>query len=805
MINICYMQHSFWLIFKVCIILVVGNVLTGWSQNKDVNIVGKVSDVNGMPISGVSIRLENSPIATTTGEKGNFLLRLPPGAHILIASYQGYLSLAQRVEVFGTQLNISFKLTVEEKLMDQVIINGAKRQSAAATRTLMPMYDIPQAITVIDQKLIQQQGSYDLTNISKNITGLNFTGNYSGAGSAQFFNARGFDLNDSQNYRLNGVMVWNWGNQYADNIEQVEFLKGPTSILYGDVAPGGVMNFVTKKPLASFMANVDLKTGSWGLARPAIDVTGPITKNRSLRYRVNTSYERSDSFRDKVSSQRRFLSTAVAWDITPKLTLNLEGVFKNANATDDAGLVSPDGSISGLKTLDPSLYLGEPSREYLYKDRNYFSTLTYELNPAWRLKATAFHGNTINRPFGLWFEQPKENGDYTRKEYGYFQKAKNRTIAVDAYGSFYTNAVKHNLLFGFEYQATTYRQTNGGELKIFDENNIYAPIYGQSFANEPVEAPFRPYITGIKRAGFHVQDQVMLFREKLHFLIGFRLGRTTQGNDYLENEAVGTPYEGCVDDIISKNILTPRAGIVYKFGPAQSAYASYTKGYEINAPDLFAQNYLQYASPPATISSQLELGIKTNFLNDKLAVTLSAFKIDKRRPYGYVYLDPVNPNYDMYNVYYDGHHQSKGMELEADGNILRFISFTGGIAYTSAKVITDPGYEEGNLLPNAPKLTANGWLSYEPVHKLHRFLLSMGVFYKGNFFSCIDNNPNLKIPPSYTLDAAIGYHYKSAGIQLNMLNVTNQISYLNPWQFNLFDVRPLRQFIVTMNYRISRK
>ncbi|MES2830063.1 MAG: TonB-dependent siderophore receptor [Bacteroidota bacterium] len=783
-------------------VFLIGHSTIAKSQQQ-VKVVGKVTDVNGLPLSGVSINLNHSASTTTTDEKGNFLLRLPSGKHVITTNFPGYFAVERSINTTNTQLNVSITLSPEDHLMKEVTIKGLKMQSASAIRTRVPIQDIPQAITIVGQDLIKQQASIDLASISKNIVGLNFTGNYSGAGSSQFFNARGFDLNESQNYRLNGVMVWNWGNQYADNIEQVEFLKGPASILFGDVAPGGVLNFVTKKPLASFMANVDFKTGSWGLARPAIDLTGPITKDRSLRYRLNTSFERSDSFRDKVSSQRKFLSAALAWDIAPKLTFNIEGVFKNANATDDAGLVSPDGSIAGLQTLDPGLYLGEPSREYLFKDNNYFATLTYELNPTWRVKATAFQGRTTNRPFGLWFDQPDTDGDFIRREYGFYQKAKNKTAAVDVYGTFYTGALKHQLLVGAEYQSSTYRQTNGGELSILDKNNIFAPVYGQSVTPDPANAPFRPYITGIERTGIHFQDQVMLFNEKLHVLLGLRLGRTVQGNDYIESDLEGTPYEGYEDDIVSKNIVTPRLGLVYKINPSISTYASYTKGYEINSPDLFALNYLEYASPPATISSQVELGMKMN-LNERTSVTLSAFKIDKRRPYGYVYLDPENPNFDEYNVYYEGHHQSRGVELEADGTITRGLSFTGGIGFTSAKVITDPGYPSGNKLPNAPRFAGNGWLTYAPFSKFSGIHVATGVFYKGSFYSSITNDPNLKIPSGYTWDAAMGYKYKSVGLQLNVTNITNQISYLNPWQFNLFDVKPLRQFVITLNYHISK-
>lgn len=779
--------------------------LTLPAQTKSTILVGKVVDSIGLPLSGVNIAIKTTAVSCITDENGNFLLKVMPGNYLLQASFLGYGNTETPIILLSQRNSIVIKLSTTSKLMQEVTITGVKKQSAAATRTLTQLQDIPQAITIVGQEIIRQQAAFDLSTITKNISGLNFTGNYSGAGSSQFFNARGFDLNESQNYRWNGVMIWNWGNNYTDNIEQVEFLKGPTSILFGDVAPGGVMNFVTKKPLANFMANVDVKLGSWGLIRPSLDVTGSIDSSRTLRYRLNTSYEQSNSFRNQVASQRKFIAPALAWDITPKLKWELESVFKTAQATDDAGLVSPDGTTAGLENLAPTLYLGEPSRKYNYKDESYFSTLTYELNGTWRIKSTAFYSHTSNRPFGLWFDKPDADGNYVRRQYGFYQKAKNGTLALNLYGSFYTNSIKHQVLFGFEYQSTTYRQTNGGELSILDQNNIYTPVYGQSITEEPSETLLRPYLTGVARSGFHFQDQLLLFKEKLQVLLGFRLGKTRQGNNYLITETVGTPYEGYTDDIVSRNVFTPRVGIVYKPQSNYSIYASYSKGYEINSPDLFAQNYMQYARPPATISMQIEFGAKMNLLDNKFGLTLSAFEINKYDPYGYVYVNSLNPNYDLYNVYYEGHHQSKGIEVEADGTILPDVTFLGGLAYTRAKVISDPGYPAGNTLPNAPKLSANAWVNFEPSLQFKGISLGTGFFYKGSFFSGLGNDPNLIIPKSYTWDAAIGYTYRAVGIRLNVMNITNRVSYLNPWQFNLFDVRPLRQFVITLNYHIRKK
>ncbi len=776
------------------------------AQSKKGSVTGKVIDQNGLPVPAAVVFLEGTSFGTSTNEYGVFLLKAPVGSYQIVSKSIGYAQSSNPVSIIEDEVvNASFQLQDDITELGNVVITGVKTKSASATRTLMEIQDIPQSIIILGQKLIKQQAAFDLTTITRNMSGLNYTGSYSGAGSYQFFNARGFDLVNSQNYRWNGMMIWNLGNNYADNIEQVEFLKGPTSILFGDVAPGGVMNFATKKPLADFYMKVDFKTGQWNLIRPAVDISGPITKDKSLRYRLNTSYEKTDSFREFVTSERFLVAPALAWDITPKLSFNAEAVFKKSEATDDPGLVSPDGTVSGLDKLDPSLYLSEPDHQYLFNDQSYFGTLTYQIGENWRLRGVGFYGYTKNRPFGLWPDQPDTNGDFTRNEYGYNQWLKNGSASLDAFGIFYTGSIKHNVLIGVEYQSTRFRYTNEGYLYPFDANNIYNMVYGQTPSVEPLEEPYLPFVSVIQRRGFYFQDQIMLMNEKLHILLGIRAGRTEQGNDYYEDQLIGSDYEGYTDDIVAQNVWSPRIGLVYKPITWASFYASYSQGYEINSPDIFAQNYAEYATPPATLSSQIEFGTKANLINEKLGVTFSIFQINKKDPYGYVYLDPQNPNFDEYNVYYEGHHRSQGIEIDIDGKIHPALSLTAGLAYTDTEVVEDPGYPSGNSLPSAPKITGNFWLNFDPVNKFKGFSAGVGMFYKSEFFSAIDNNPDLEVPSAYTMDVSLGYNYKQFGAQINVSNLTNQVAYLNPWVFNLFDVRPLRRAVITLTYTINKK
>ena len=554
------------------------------AQNQKGTITGSVQDKNGLPLSYVLVLLDGTSFGTVTNEQGNFILKAPIGSYTLMVKYIGYQESKLAITINESK-NAEIKVVLEDENneLGAVEVTGVKVKSASATRTVMELLDVPQAIVVLGQKTIDQQGAFDLTTIVRNMSGVNFNGNYAGAGSYQFFNARGFDLSNSQNYRWNGMMIWNLGNNYSDNIEQVEFLKGPTSILFGDVAPGGIMNFVTKKPLADFTVDFDLKLGQWNLVRPALDISGPITKNKNLRYRLNTSYEESNSFRKNVAYDRLVFAPTIAWDINSKLSLNVEAVFKKATSTDDPGLVSPDGTIAGLNSLDPSLYLSETSHKYTFSDQSYFATLTYQLAKNWRVRAVGFAGHTMNRPFGIWPDQPDSLGNFARNEYGYHQKLNNQSTSVDIYGSLYTGSVKHNLLLGAEFQATKYRYTNEGYLSPFDTTNISNPNSTSAATVSPLDSPYLPFESRIQRTGFYFQDQIMFFNEKLHLLLGVRAGQTIQGNHYFQDELAGTSYEGYTDDIVKINVVTPRVGLVYKPKRNMSIYGSYSEGYEINS------------------------------------------------------------------------------------------------------------------------------------------------------------------------------------------------------------------------------
>ena len=217
--------------FLLLLLLITCFISTN-AQDTRTEISGLITDVDNKPLTDVTIQIKGTHQAAKTNRYGKFNMLLPAGLFTISASCIGYNPKEQTLIVSHKRLFVTFRLTNELKIIDNVVASGSRTIVVQDSRTGILLNEMPQSVSIIGQKTIKEQAVIDLETITRNMTGINFTGNYSGAGSYQFFNARGFDLNDRQSYRLNGIMIWNLGNNYTDNIEQVEFFQGKRPAMF---------------------------------------------------------------------------------------------------------------------------------------------------------------------------------------------------------------------------------------------------------------------------------------------------------------------------------------------------------------------------------------------------------------------------------------------------------------------------------------------------------------------------------------------------------------------------------------------
>ena len=220
-----------------------------WAQNTG-KIVGIVTSEDSRPLFLVNLVLDNQS-GTTTGQDGTFSFAgLAPGGYQVTASMVGYLPVTKKVSVSdGQTATLTFILKESLDALDDVVVLGQRKQIVSATRSSMELIDIPMSVQLVDRQVIKQQQIINLREVFRNVSGIQNTAAWGNGSRRLEVSARGFLLTDA-NYRRNGLLISNEGNHFSDHIEEVQVLKGPASVLYGDVSPGGSDQFCYQKAQA---------------------------------------------------------------------------------------------------------------------------------------------------------------------------------------------------------------------------------------------------------------------------------------------------------------------------------------------------------------------------------------------------------------------------------------------------------------------------------------------------------------------------------------------------------------------------
>lgn len=780
------------------LILFVFTMLAIISANAQ-NISGTIVDNGGQAVPFANVKIVNSDLTTTTNEQGRFNFpKIASGQYELVVSGVGFEPVRQSLDLGSTKSEIRIVISKSTKELNEVKVTGQKRRTSTATKTDIELIDLPMSIQVVGQELIQQQQIIDIKDVVKNVSGVNQTGSYNGG--YQYFNSRGFDMNNWTNFRRNGTLLWNMGNHYADFYESVEFLKGPTAILYGDVAPGGIINFVTKKPLNYTYGKFDMKAGEYGLLRPSLDLSGPLNHKKTLLYRFNGTYEYSESFRDVVNNKTVMLAPSVTWKLTPSTSWNVEAAYKNDDRVGDPGLVSPDGSFEGLKKLPVSTFLGEKSGTYTYSNASVFSTFKHYLSKNWNIQNILSYTHTTRRPLNIYTNNDADpQGNITRSQYFFKQRFDTYTASLDLTGEVFTGKLKHKILVGGDLVDDVILMQGFNQQDIPGTVNLYNPQLGSPLQNlEEEDEKSRGFYN---RLGLYVQDQVSFMNNKVQLLLGLRYNKYENGTRYDNAEDKPADYKSVKD-----NPIVPRLGLVFKPQDWLSLYGSYSRSYEINGFDWIDANRL--VDP--TFGEQLEFGFKSNFLQQKLGLTLSAFQINKENVYSYAYADAA-PSFpyiaysaaEGYYTYYAPKYESRGLELDMNGKVTEQFFLNATASLIKAQVIDDPGVPKGNWLDNQPRTMFSFWGSYK-FNKFNNWLkhldVGYGMFYKGRFFASIGNESESEVPANYTMDLGAGYNINKFRVQLNVTNFTDRQNYLG--SFGSWEPQWPRRTVLGLSYRI---
>ncbi|MEO0377312.1 MAG: TonB-dependent receptor plug domain-containing protein, partial [Cyanobacteria bacterium P01_A01_bin.17] len=250
----------------------------------------------------------------------------------------------------GEELEIT--VTAEREVEGGYIVP----ETSPTTRTDTPILETPTSIQVVPKQVLEDQQVTRLDEALSNVSGVTFGGTF--GGTTLDFNVRGFDAPTLRDGFREFGGSFTGANPALGNVERVEVLKGPASILYGELQPGGVINIVTEQPLDHPAYEFGLKLGNRGFVQPQIDLTGPLTSNGDLLYRLNASYSREADFTDfDVDIERFFVAPVLSWQIGDRTNLTLKVEYANDSKPLDNGLPAIG---DGVADVPFSSIIGEP-------------------------------------------------------------------------------------------------------------------------------------------------------------------------------------------------------------------------------------------------------------------------------------------------------------------------------------------------------------------------------------------------------------------------------------------------------------
>lgn len=565
-------------------------------------------------------------------------------------------------------------------------------RTTTATKTDTPIMETPFAIQVVPEQVMKDQQSTRLDQALNNVSGVFANQSFS---LVESFTIRGFDTFDyyREGTRFQSALS-QAGRREMANLERIEVLKGPASILYGRIQPGGMINLVTKKPQAESYYSIQQQVGSYDFYRTALDATSKLNESGSLLYRFNMSYENRGSFREFVDDKKLFIAPVVQWKWSDRTQITFDGEYSK-------GKVKPDYGTVAIGTRPANLPIERNLGESFAK-ADYTAWLggfnwSHEFNSQWKIQHRAYLQSTteddqVVLPLAL-----QADNETLDRFFAGFQgnKHKTYTTSLDLTGRFDTLGLRHRLLVGGDY----YQFKNTGTIVdnfAFPSINIFNPIHGGDPTPDPADNI--AFDLREKWFGLYLQDQVEL-PFHLHLLAGLRYdsAEITSDSTFGGTRTVSSSRQSAV---------TPRVGLLWQPLKQFALYGNYVEGFGV--PNIGA---LGVSGVPlrAETSQQWEAGIKTEFMDGRWTATLSYFDLTKQN------IATGHPDPALAALGFSvqtGEARNKGVELDVAGEVLPGLDVIATYAYTHSEILQNNDGTVGNRFPNVPKHAGSLWSIY---------------------------------------------------------------------------------------------
>ncbi|MFD2034998.1 TonB-dependent siderophore receptor [Belliella marina] len=731
---------------------------TTQAQQNTASIQGKVLTEKGLPLPFANVHLKDKNKGALTGEKGHFSIeQVSAGKYLLVISHLGYttkeiqikLENGQALSVPAVRLLENGSDLNEFTVTDKRINPYGNKKTVYVARMPLKNLENPQVFSIVNKELMEEQIMTDIKEPLRSAPGVVPADYITGMFSIV---SRGFRV---WSYARNGLAtsVWRSGTEIA-NLERIELIKGPSGTLFGSNVSsfGGAINLVTKKPHSEFDGQLGYGLGSFGLSRFNVDVNSPLNKEKTLLFRLNAVHHQQNSFNEFGRGKRLAVAPSLSYQVNDRLSILFDLEYMKSLSTRlPMTLLESGADFGSFKDIpmefEKSFFLNDLQSDS--EAIKYFTRIQYQLGDNWTSTTDISHINEYNengyQPYHQWIDKT------TVLPYVVNFGPRERTSAnfqQNFNGTFYTGQFHHNMLVGLSYE---YLHESTISRRSFSFDTLAMPQsyrhIGKTKVDQVLADPsvVTSGLLGQNSLGAYISD-VIKWTDRLSTMLSVRWDRFERTE--------GSPF--------TQTAFSPKLGLIYQPVKDQvSLFVNYMNGFQNQAPRDQPDGSIFIPNP--VFANQMEGGVKTELMGNKLNATISYYHIS---------IDNAIRMGDDQFTFQDGKQVSKGVEVELIANPIPGLNIVTGYGFNENKIVRAESFE-GNLVQGAPQHMINYWVSYRmPIKSIKGIGLGVG----GNQVSeTYYNASNTMVIPSYHLLNATAFYEKDQwrlGLKLN--NITNE-------------------------------
>lgn len=659
---------------------------------------------------------------------------------------------------------------INQKLNDVYIIaqdantSYTTYKNPSLSRSNVELGDMSRSIQVFNEKVIsdlQPQSIEEIVTLSSNTS---YNGDSSGRGET--YNVRGFDAPIFKDgIRFDGIPA---PEMY--DLQSVEILKGPDSIQFGQGNPGGLINYVKKKPKMENHREIEIEANTNPGYQLKTDIGGLINENGSLRYRLIGVYKDDSTIKDfNTDYERIYLAPSFVYDFNDNHSIKIWGEYLDEEEPREWGsLIDNNGKV----LIDPKTVIGHPDN-FTKKDQKNFSL---ELDSNFKNWKTNFTYTRLDYSYdngndAIPISADPVAGTVTRAFATQISKNKVDNFKFTANNEFYLADIKNRITLGYDYR----RIKTDFEGVFFPRANLvldaHNPVYEASL---PTIADYPGAFsyggpTASKQSGVFIQNYMNL-TDSLILSYALRYSKFKP------------------DDGQKSTATTPQLGLVYKIDDSLSIYANYSQSF---LPTTSQDSNGNILDPEE--GKGFEIGTKYN-INDSLSINAAIFKIEKDN------VPTTDPNNPLASIS-DGLQESKGIEFDLIGEIKPGWSILASYGYVETE---DKGNNPGKDLPGVPTHSANLITTYNLSSLgLPEITIGGGAKFLGKRFGASDGSNTLELPTVVTFNTSVAYESGPWSANFSVKNISDEVYAKTAWAGNGrgAEIADPRQAVLTITYK----